>query len=973
MFPALWYNALWYNETICIIRSFISSHWSGFHDSESSLQSYLVWAGTSPGDDSLLSPSPLPPSSSSLLHPIPSPLPTNITVYVTLVAISNAGEQTSVTSDGVFIDDTPPIVSNITVDTSWVGSVSTTTQFSNTALRATWNSDGRVSPVRSNTWSIVSYPGTFIPRDSENVNNRNSGTASGLALGDGCQYSVSVTSCSGAGLCTTAETHTSVLVDGSPPVDGFFAVATDSTFPRSAAVADGMTWRNRARAGDSRITLSFYGFSDAHSEVSEYWVEIGTRFGGSDLTQGAVQMTSPTQDPVTGSNTATVPTVGHVTINETLYLSLWAVNGVGLPSRRVVGSFIVEEEEGEGDRGQLRHIRSSRCPLETALGHCTCAARGDLCPLPLTNNMVLWEEVSAVDVPEEQRVGVVNMSPQQMAGDVLFTSMTDKLLGSWVVPVSSPYQRLEWTVGLIGGVAGSGLFDASVDQIWREVGNSSSAIFSVNPFHPLLHGETYVVYVRGWFNYTHFVVFESGGITVDVNGPKTVPGGRIREGGSGTEIDHTADQTSINVEWNGVFIQELSAVHSSLQIGIGDLPGLDNVLSFFPVPNPPIFTLSSIFSHNRRYFTTLRITSPLSVSVDTISDGFLVDTTAPQVGVAFDGFGYRDEIAQSNNDSLSGRWTGFHDAESGIHHYEVAMSDSPEPTENLEYEDVGIGLQWTMSGLELIHGVRYYFHVAAVNRAGVWSSVVSTNGITVDMTRPEHRQCVWELVNITSFEPLSSGTSPCNESLTYGEEEGLSLVPYSPSFSPLSGCLSQLLWGPLSLSFPTSPSSLHTLSFWLARQPGDSGCGHQSPLGLRIQGPDHLEEVILVHTRNEDSLHRWSRFQVQFTPTGLNSILTLSPLSSKYSLLIDDIALSRCDSVVSVPFDDVINNNSSVFRVGQEHVSGRWTRFRASWELGEQGEEGVREYMWAIGTTEGGEQLQPFISTGESTRGKPHY
>jgi hypothetical protein len=54
-------------------------------------------------------------------------------------------------------------------------------------------------------------------------------------------------------------------------------------------------------------------------------------------------------------------------------------------------------------------------------------------------------------------------------------------------------------------------------------------------------------------------------------------------------------------------------------------------------------------------------------------------------------------------------------------------------------------------------------------------------------------------------------------------------------------------------------------------------------------------------------------------------------------------------------------------------VSGAWTRFRASWELGEEGEERVREYMWAIGTTEGGEQLQPFTSTGSTPYGVSRY
>ena len=937
-------------------RGFIAAHWSGFHDSESSLHSYIISAGNWPGDDSLLTPTSLPPSTSHYTHTITPPLPTNITVYVNLVAINNAGKQTSASSDGVFIDDQPPSITDIAIDTEWAGSITTATQFSNTALRATWDSDNLLSPISSTSWSILSYPGTAIPRYPESLNGRESGTASGLNLKDGMEYSVSVSVCNAAGLCARSETHTPVLVDGSPPVDGFFAVETDSTFPRSVAVPDGMEWRNRPRAGDSRVTLSFYRFSDAHSNISEYWVEIGTGFGQSDLTQGPALLT-PTEDTLTGSLTATVNTVGHVSVNQTIHISLWAVNGVGLSSHRVHSSFLVQkEEEEEENRGPLRIVRSSLCPLESCLGHCSCGARGDLCPLT-TSDVTECEAVMVDAVAEEMRVGVISVSPQQPTGHTLFTAITDKLLGRWEVPDPIPFQRLEWTVGKSGGAPGSGLFDTSTDQIWREAGNATAAIFSVNPLLPLVHGETYLVYVRGWFNYTHYVVFGSNGVTVDVSGPRVVPGGRIREGGLGAEIDHTANQTNIEVTWNGVFIEELSEVHSIYEIGMGDIPGADNIIAFTSSLSLSL-SLSSSLSHGRRYYTTLRATSPHLVSTETISDGFIADYTPPKVGVVFDGLSNGDEIAQSITDSLSARWTGFHDVESGIHHYEIAWSESPTPATDLEYENVGIGLRHTLSGLELNHGVTYYIHLAAVNGAWVWSQIVSSNGIAVDTTRPHHLQCQWETLNITSLEPISSGASPCEYSIMESE---LSVL-HSPSFTPLSGCYSQLLTTPLPLHLHTSPNTLYTLSFWLARQPGGSGCGHQTPLGAKVTAPG-VEEIVLVHTRNGDRLDGWGRFQFQFTADGPNSILTLSPLSDQYGIVIDDLAVSRCHSVDSIPFSDLATNKSSVFHVSQEHISGTWTRLRVRWGLGEDGE-GVREYKWAIGTTQGGEQLQVFTSTG---------
>ena len=913
-----------------------------------------------PGDNSLVPQTTLPPSMSSFIYPLTIPLPTNITVYVHLVAISNAGHMTSATSNGVFVDTTHPIITNIIVDTEWAGSVVMATQYSNTALRVTWNTDNPLSPIQSNYWSILSYPGTVIPLDIQTVNNRDSGTISGLSLSDGAMYSIIVVSCNAVGLCTQSQTNTSILIDSIPPVDGYFAVETNSTFPRSVAIPDGMEWRNRIQAGDSRITVAFYGFSDIHSEISEYWSEIGTSFGQSDLSMGS-QILSPSQDIETGSWTATVQTAGHVSINDTLYITLWAVNGVGLESKRIHGSFIVEEVKGQMNRGTLRLLRSSQCVIDSCMGHCTCAARGDLCPLA-TNDIIMCMEVGSDVITEDQQVGVVNVASQETmaTGNNLFTSITDKLIGRWLVPVPSPYQRLEWTVGDSNG-PGNGLYDTSTDQIWQEAGNSSTAIFSVNPLHPLLEGETYVFYVRGWLNYTHYAVFLSNSITVDTSSPRVVPGGRIREGELGTEIDYTANQTHIEVSWNGVFIEDLSTVYSTYQLGIGTVPGSDNIVYFSSISSSSYSAIiTGIFSHGLTYYTTLRITTPLSVTMDTISDGFTVDITPPEVGVVLDGLDNWDNIAQSDTLSLSARWTGFHDAESGIHHYEMGWSESSEAIPD-QYVNMGIRLRGTITGVELEHGMTYYIHIVAVNNAGVWSQSVSSNGITIDTTRPEHIQCQWE--EITSLESINPGTSPCNYTQT---EYDVTILPPSMSFIPLSGCYSHLVSHshPHSLTISTTPQSLYTFSFWLTWQPGESGCGHVTPLLARVMAPG-LDEVISVQTWNGDILHRWSRFQFQFTASDPNSTLTLTTLSDQYGIVFDRFIVSRCHTSTSIPINDVITNSSSVFHVSQEHISGMWTRLRASWEVGEgEGDVEVREYKWTIGTTVRGEQLQSYTSTG---------
>ena len=898
-------------------------------------------------------------------------------MYTTLVAHNNAGLSTIATSDGVLIDDTPPYLANVTMDVKWAGSVVMGTQYTSSALRVTWVSHDPLSPVHLHFWSILSYPGTAIPLHSQTVRHQDSDTATGLSLADGAMYTILAIGCNAAGLCSQEEAD-AILVDSSPPVDGYFAVETSSTLGLSRAVAGGMTWRNRPR-GDSRINLALYGFSDAHSGITEYWATVGSGFSQSDLTGGAVQV-SLSQASDSGTRIGLVEMGEALEINGTIYITVWAVNGAGLESRRVQGSFIVEEVDGRTNNGTLALLRSSECSLQTCLGHCTCAARGDLCSVG-REEVDSCREVGPSNLPPEERVSVFNVAPQQTegaGGGTLFTAVRDKLVGRWEEPESgtSPFWRLEWTVGEKGASFGAGLFDTTNDQIWREAGSSSGATFSVNPLYPLLDGMSYVFYVRAWFNATHYAVFESSGITVDMGGPQVVASGRVREGGWGglADSDYTANHTQVQLSWSGVFLNILSGAHSTYQIGIGDTPGSDNVVPFAPVSSSETSAILSglQLAHGRRYYSTLQASSPLSVLASSVSDGFTVDRSPPNVGVVLDGLQYWDSSAQSHTHSVSARWTGFHDTESGIHHYELAVTDTPDQPDESEYESMGIGLRGTVTGLSLTPGLTYYAHVVAVNNAGVWSDDVSSNGITVDTTRPEHIQCMWNTLPISSFEPAIPGDSPCPSTAALEEVGGdwvveaahAELLPPSPSSSPLSGCFSLFLTGQITLTLTTAPDTLYTFSFWLGQKPG-SGCGHHTPLLTRVVAPG-LDRVVAVHSQTEDTLQHWSRFEFQFTVDGPNSTLVLATLSDQYGIVVDGLTVSECQTSIPIPIDDLISNQSSVIHVSQEHLSGSRTRLHARWEVGD-GESGVREYLWAVGTVERGEQLQPYTSTG---RGK---
>ena len=143
---------------------------------------------------------------------------------------------------------------------------------------------------------------------------------------------------------------------------------------------------------------------------------------------------------------------------------------------------------------------------------------------------------------------------------------------------------------------------------------------------------------------------------------------------------------------------------------------------------------------------TVRAWSGTGEFVEAVSDGVMVETVAPTVGVVWDGNGSAvdDLSCQTSLDSLSARWSGFDDVPSGVDHYLWAVGTTPggadvrgfvlvpRPDNGLNASavhsvDAEVGLQ---------DGVRYYVGVMAVDRAGN-TVVQSSDGVLVDSTPPD--------------------------------------------------------------------------------------------------------------------------------------------------------------------------------------------------------------------------------------------
>lgn len=109
-----------------------------------------------------------------------------------------------------------------------------------------------------------------------------------------------------------------------------------------------------------------------------------------------------------------------------------------------------------------------------------------------------------------------------------------------------------------------------------------------------------------------------------------------------------------------------------------------------------------------------------------------IDWTAPNnLSFVNDGTGV-DIINFTNNNSISANWSTSADANSDIASYWYAIGTTSGGTDVLPWTDNWFNVTMTHSGLSLVVGTTYYISVKAQNGAGLFSSVITTNGQTLD-------------------------------------------------------------------------------------------------------------------------------------------------------------------------------------------------------------------------------------------------
>jgi len=366
------------------------------------------------------------------------------------------------------------------------------------------------------------------------------------------------------------------------------------------------------------------------------------------------------------------------------------------------------------------------------------------------------------------------------------------------------------------------------------------------------------------------------------------------------------------------------------------------------------------------YYSTIVASSPTGLRVASISDGFIVDVSPPIAGTVLNSYLYTDRVAQSNTDSYFVRWYEFVDPESSIDHYELAIGDLSNPPASTNYTYVGLNLKYNISGLTLATGSKHYAYVTAVNQVGTRSSQpVVSNGLIIDTTKPTVMNCTQRSFNLLS-NPSFDGP---NSSTVHGEviSDLVALSDWQDSLFEakvlsineliaVNGRFSLFMAGSISQAVNTTPNTDYQITFYVHRWRND---GDLVSGTINAPGLERRFDIL-------QSVNTWTRVSYMFKATSSSSTITISSSGSRHGFAIDNVIIDYC--INSAPISDAslwpeaINIGPSVY------LSSASMRLYADWFVTDD-DSGIAEYLWAIGTSQGGGQLMRYTSTGVQSWG----
>ncbi|XP_028399031.1 uncharacterized protein LOC114522524 [Dendronephthya gigantea] len=273
--------------------------------------------------------------------------------------------------------------------------------------------------------------------------------------------------------------------------------------------------------------------------------------------------------------------------------------------------------------------------------------------------------------------------------------------------------------------------------LWKDVPGVKLDTTTTLSSLSLKNNKEYQLTIRG---------INNAGLHADIKSPIIIPLsqtdlGTVSDGKDPTiDIDYQTNTSEVHATWKGFETPSVKvrayfyAIGSCIQ---GNYHVTNN--QFIPV-SPATATSLKIQGLNlingQRYCVKIKAENLAGVQTEAVSsDGFIVDVTPPDVtrAMVLDGSGDDDIDYQFSRGELSATWKGIRDYDSGIHHFEVAVSRNragvPDVT---SFKDVDRNMSAKLTGLSLNNDV-YYIIVCTINNAGL-KSCLASDGVLIDPT-----------------------------------------------------------------------------------------------------------------------------------------------------------------------------------------------------------------------------------------------
>ena len=663
--------------------------------------------------------------------------------YLSARATDVAGNPSVVVSgDGVTIDLTAPagtIVNDGTGDDiAYTGSDST--------LSAVWPAfTETVSGISKYEYAIGSSSGGTNVVDWMGNATDTSFTKTGLSTTTGTAYYISVKATDNAENESTTITSDGVIVDTGGPIAG-------TVFDGPGADID---WTNST----SSLTATWSGFSDTLSGIQKYEYAIGTEIDSFSL----VNWTSAGLDTffVESDLTMISSEIYYVFVKATDLVSntgnISASDGIMVDLIVPLVGELYDGSESEdmdwqssdstfalywsgSDSRELDHYQYSvgTAPGDSNIVAWTSASTNTSVVLEnveLLEEQTYYGNVRAVDkasnvsdVVSSDGITIDYSAPVSgsvndgLVADLIFTGTADSLSANWsgFSDSISGISNYEYAIGTT--IQGTDVV------IWASTGTDS---FMTHSGLTLANGSSYFISVRA----TDFAgnvsnIGSSDGVTVDIEAPLA---GSVFDG-LGQDEEWAYSFTTLEGNWSG-FSDSISGI-SNYEYAIGTILGATNVVAWTNNQLATSFIREDLtLQGGTTYYISVRATDLVeNTSAVATSNGITVQQFIPTNTEPFDGSITEDLDWQQDSTTLIAAWQSSDTYE--IAYYEYSFGTTIGDSNIVVWTDNGMNTNVTVSQL-LTNGTTYYVNIRAYDIVENQSTMVSSDGLTIDFTPPE--------------------------------------------------------------------------------------------------------------------------------------------------------------------------------------------------------------------------------------------